>query len=140
MNVLMVTSSYPKFPGDVTAPFIESIAHGVAARGHRVDVVLPHHPDLRRSDDEPVRFLPLPLRAARRLERCGATRRAWRPTYAAAPAPPTCWPPWWPSRCAAPSARGCRTTRYDVVHAHWVVPNATLVDDIAARARRRPWW
>ena len=57
MNVLMVTSSYPKFPGDVTAPFVESIARGVAERGHAVDVVLPHHPDLRRGD-EPVRFFP----------------------------------------------------------------------------------
>ncbi len=44
MNVLMVTSSYPRFPGDVVAPFIESIARGVGARGHRVDVVLPHPP------------------------------------------------------------------------------------------------
>ena len=58
MNVLMVTSSYPKFPGDVTAPFVESIAHAVAARGHRVDVMLPQHPQLRRGSDEPVRFLP----------------------------------------------------------------------------------
>ena len=58
MNVLMVTSSYPRFPGDVVAPFIESIARGVAARGHRVDVVLPHHPDLRRPAGEPVSFHP----------------------------------------------------------------------------------
>src|SRR5687767_3274762 len=58
MNVLMVTSSYPKFPGDVTAPFIESIARGVAARGHSVDVVLPHHPEWRRPAGEPVRFFP----------------------------------------------------------------------------------
>ena len=58
MKILMVTSSYPKFPGDVTAPFVESIARSVAGRGHAVDVVLPHHPDLRRGRDEPVRFFP----------------------------------------------------------------------------------
>ena len=52
MKVLMVTSSYPKFSGDVTAPFVESIARSVAARGHAVDVVLPHHPDLRRGREE----------------------------------------------------------------------------------------
>ena len=57
MNVLMVASSYPKFPGDVTAPFIESIAHAVAARGHAVDVLVPHHPDLRRPPGEPVRVI-----------------------------------------------------------------------------------
>ena len=54
----MLTSSYPKFPGDVTAPFIESIAHAVAARGHQVDVVLPHHPQLHRPAGEPVRLFP----------------------------------------------------------------------------------
>ena len=53
----MVASSYPKFPGDVTAPFIESIAHAVAARGHSVDVLVPHHPDLRRPPGEPVRVI-----------------------------------------------------------------------------------
>ena len=58
MNVLLVTSSYPKFPGDVTAPFIEEIARGVAGAGHRVDVLLPHHPDLRRGTDEAVRVFP----------------------------------------------------------------------------------
>ena len=57
MNVLMVASSYPKFPGDTTAPFIESIARAVAARGHAVDVLLPHHPDLRRPPGEPVRVV-----------------------------------------------------------------------------------
>ena len=56
MNVLMVTSSYPKFAGDVTAPFIESIALGVAERGHAVDVLLPYHPDLRRDGAEPGRL------------------------------------------------------------------------------------
>ena len=55
MRILMLASSYPKFPGDVTAPFIESIAHGVAGRGHVVDVLLPHHPELRRPASDPVR-------------------------------------------------------------------------------------
>ena len=32
MKVLMVTSSYPLFEGDGTAPFIEEIARGVVAR------------------------------------------------------------------------------------------------------------
>jgi len=33
MNVLTVTSSYPKHPGDVTSPFIESIAEALAEGG-----------------------------------------------------------------------------------------------------------
>ena len=48
MKICMITSSYPKFPGDVTAPFIESIARarqevadgrsvGYAELNHRLD-------------------------------------------------------------------------------------------------------
>ena len=47
----MVTSSYPKYEGDVTAPFIESIASNVAAQGNEVHLLAPYHPDVRR---EPV--------------------------------------------------------------------------------------
>jgi phosphatidyl-myo-inositol dimannoside synthase len=128
MNVLMVTSSYPKFPGDVTAPFVESIARGVAERGHAVDVLLPHHPDLRRDGAEPVRFFPYryaprddwslwgyaqSLRADVRV-RAGAWLLA--PIVAGA-------------LRQAVSGR-LRDRRYDVVHAHWVVPNAALIVDI----------
>src|SRR3954453_12554985 len=52
MKIAMVTSSYPKFPGDVTAPFIESIAKNVAALGHEVHVLAPWHPDIRRESEE----------------------------------------------------------------------------------------
>ena len=36
MKICMVTSSYPKYTGDVAAPFIQSIATYVAAQGHEV--------------------------------------------------------------------------------------------------------
>ncbi|MGE3841504.1 MAG: glycosyltransferase, partial [Vicinamibacterales bacterium] len=42
--VVMVTSSYPRFPGDAVGTFMEPIAHGVAARGHEVHIVAPWHP------------------------------------------------------------------------------------------------
>ncbi len=51
MKVCMVTSSYPKYPGEVTAPFIEEIAAGIAALGHEVHLLLPHHPLPRLFDD-----------------------------------------------------------------------------------------
>jgi phosphatidyl-myo-inositol dimannoside synthase len=136
MNVLMIASSYPKFPGDTTAPFIESIARAVAGRGHAVDVLVPHHPDLRRPPGEPVRVL------AYRY----APREAWslwgyaqslesdvrvRPSvYLLAP-------------LVALALRGAlgsrlREGRYDVVHAHWVVPNAAMVTDVV-EAHRVPF-
>ncbi|MEI6045914.1 MAG: glycosyltransferase [Chloroflexota bacterium] len=48
LKVLMLTSSYPKFPGDVTAPFIEAIAQHTQTLGHKVTVVMPYHPELKR--------------------------------------------------------------------------------------------
>ena len=135
MNVLMVTSSYPKFPGDRTAPFIESIARSVVERGHAVDVLLPYHPDLRRDGAEPVRFFP--YRYAPRADwnlwgyaqSLEADVRVRPAVYLLAPLAA------WALRSAV-SFR-LRETRYDVVHVHWVVPNAALILDIV-RAHRVP--
>ena len=51
-TVVIVTSSYPRFPGDLTGTAVEPIARGVAARGHAVHVVAPWHPLVRRGDVE----------------------------------------------------------------------------------------
>jgi glycosyltransferase involved in cell wall biosynthesis len=135
MNVLMVTSSYPKFPGDVTAPFVESIARGVAERGHAVDVLLPHHPDLRRDGDEPVRFFPYRY-APREDWNLWGYAQSLRADVRVRPAA------WLLAPLAAGALRNAVSTRlrdrrYDVVHAHWLVPNAALIVDIV-RAHRAP--
>src|SRR5215207_1997072 len=52
MNICMLTSSYPKYPGETTAPFIEEIAAGLVRRGHCVHVVAPYHRDIRRDPVE----------------------------------------------------------------------------------------
>jgi glycosyltransferase involved in cell wall biosynthesis len=132
MKVLMVTSSYPLFPGDVTAPFIEEIAQAVIARGHQVDVLLPHHPKLARPADDAVRFFPY--------------------RYA-----PDAWSVWGYAQSLAADVRvrggvyllaplvalslrralrtRLRAERYDVAQVHWVVPNAALVSDVLRAAR-----
>ena len=129
----MVASSYPKFPGDVTAPFIESIAHAVAARGHAVDILLPHHPDLRRPPGEPVRVLQYGYAPREEWSLWGYAQtpesdvRVRRGMYLLAPLVALAL------RRALGSLLGGR--RYDVVHAHWVVPNAAMVTDIVAAHR-----
>ena len=53
----MVTTSYPRFPGDSVGTFMEPIAASVAARGHEVHVVAPWHPLVTRPSREGgVRF------------------------------------------------------------------------------------
>jgi glycosyltransferase involved in cell wall biosynthesis len=130
VNVLMITSSYPKFPGDVTAPFIESIAHAVVSRGHTVDIVLPYHPALRRPPHEPVRFFPYRYAPRDVWSRWGYAQslesdvRLRPDAYLLAPL----------AALALRAGVGQRLLerRYDVVHAHWLVPNAALVADQAA--------
>src|ERR1700752_4538414 len=48
----MLTSSYPKYVGETTAPFIEEIAAGLVRRGHTVHVIAPYHRDIRRAPVE----------------------------------------------------------------------------------------
>jgi len=50
--VVMVTTSYPRFPGDGVGSFIEPIAKGLAARGHEIHVVAPWHPAITRGKIE----------------------------------------------------------------------------------------
>src|SRR6188508_266716 len=55
--VVMVTTSYPRFPGDSVGTFMEPIARSVAARGHEVHVVAPWHPLVARANEEQgIRF------------------------------------------------------------------------------------
>src|SRR5512143_1943447 len=50
--VVMLTTSYPRFPGDSVGTFMEPIAKHVAARGHEVHVVAPWHPLVTRGREE----------------------------------------------------------------------------------------
>ena len=129
----MVTSSYPRFPGDVVAPFIESIARGVAARGHRVDVVLPHHPELRRPAGEPVSFHPYRYAPLDRWSRWGYAQSLRKDVSVRAGA--FLLAPLVALALRRIVAERLRALRYDVVHAHWVVPNAALVVGLARRHR-----
>ena len=68
--VVMVTTSYPRFPGDSVGTFMEPIARSVAARGHDVHVVAPWHPLIERPAHRRRRPLPLlQVRAAPVAER-----------------------------------------------------------------------
>jgi glycosyltransferase involved in cell wall biosynthesis len=136
MKVLMVTSSYPLFPGDGTAPFIEEIARGVAARGHEVDILLPAHPRLRREAEKHLRFFPFAYAPVQALNVWGyaqsmnADRGFKGKTLAVAPFAALA--------TAAAVRRRIHAERYDVVHAHWVVPGGVLSYG-AARSSRLPF-
>ena len=133
-TVVMVTTSYPRFPGDTIGTFMEPIVHGLAARGHEVHVVLPWHPLLQRPAREGgVHFHPFhyaPLAALNVFGYADAlkadVRLRWS-AYAAAPLALTAG--WNKARTIA------RSVDATIVHAHWVVPGGVIG---AASAGHRP--
>jgi glycosyltransferase involved in cell wall biosynthesis len=131
--VVMVATSYPRFPGDTVGTFMEPIAHGVAARGHEVHLVLPWHPRLSRPSREggvtlhPFRYAPLPrlnvFGYAGALE--ADVRLRWS-AYAAAP---------FALATGVLAARHvARKVRATVMHGHWVIPGGAMAA-IAASGR-----
>lgn len=132
MKVLSITSSYPRYDGDPTAPFMESISRHVAARGHEVHVLLPANREWSRPATEggvhfhPYRYSPLrswtPWGYSESLE---AGVKIRRPLYALAPLV-------FLSALRASKSLLSRE-RFDLVHAHWVVPNGPIGALIARR-------
>jgi glycosyltransferase involved in cell wall biosynthesis len=128
--VVMVTTSYPRFPGDSVGTFMEPIAKHVAARGHEVHIVAPWHPRITRGKSEGgvffhfFKYSPAPslnvfgyaagLRADVKLK--GA---AWLV------APLAMTAGWFKAM------RVAQKRRATVMHGHWVVPGGL----IAAMAR-----
>jgi glycosyltransferase involved in cell wall biosynthesis len=132
--IVMVTTSYPRFPGDGIGSFIEPIAKGVAARGHEVHVVAPWHPAIRRNRSEDgvwfhfYRYAPL-----RALNVFGYAEGLQADTALKAAA--------WSAAPLALAAGWFKALRVaakkqaTVMHAHWVIPNGPIA---MAAAGRRP--
>ena len=136
MKIAMLTSSYPKWPGEMTAPFIEEIAASVAARGHEVHVLMPQRSDLRRQPlERGVHLHTYRYAPTRSLEVWGYSA-ALRGDVGLRPA----------TVAAAPLALGsglrallALTDRagYDLIHGHWVLPSGAVAA-LAAQRRRLP--
>jgi glycosyltransferase involved in cell wall biosynthesis len=124
LRILTITSSYPKFPGDTTAPFVESLTRELARRGHRLTVVLPARDDLRPAPIDGVRFHPYRYAPISALQVFGyaASLRAdvglRATTLSVTPL----------AALAGTLALldEMRREPFDVLHAHWVVPNGAL--------------
>ena len=119
--VVMVTTSYPRFPGDSVGTFMEPIAASVAARGHEVHVVAPWHPLIQRPPAEggvrlhfykyaPLRSLNVFGYAAAMQADVSLRATAWMAAPLALSAG------WWSAR------RIARRYNASVMHGHWVVP------------------
>ena len=119
--VVMVTTSYPRFPGDSVGTFMEPIAKSVAARGHAVHIVAPWHPRITRAPEEDgvrfhfYRYAPHP--SLNVFGYAAAMRADVRLRGAAYVAAPLALLAGW--RTARAVARRHGAT---IMHGHWVVP------------------
>ena len=123
--VVMVTSSYPRFPGDSVGTFMEPIAKSVAARGHDVHIVAPWHPLIRRPAREDgvtfhfYKYAPSP--SLNVFGYAAALRADVSLRGAAYIAAPLALAAGW--RTARAVARRHAAT---VMHGHWVVPGGPV--------------
>jgi glycosyltransferase involved in cell wall biosynthesis len=131
MRVCMITTTYPRFVDDAAAPFIADIAEGIAALGHRVDVILPYHPQLRDTERNGVSLHPYHVPGDRKQPIWGyaqsmqADVKLKKKALALAP-----FAAYSAFRCASEvvSRKGC-----DLVHAHWVLPNGYVAAKVAKK-------
>ncbi len=130
----MVTTSYPRFAGDSVGTFMEPIARGIAARGHKVHVVAPWHPLVsRRRVENGVHFHFYKYAPHRSLNVFGyaAAMKADVSVRATAfAAAPLALAAGW--RTARKVARRHKAT---IMHGHWVIPGGITA---AAAAGARP--
>jgi glycosyltransferase involved in cell wall biosynthesis len=124
--VVMLATSYPRFPGDTIGTFMEPIAKGVAALGHEVHMVLPWHPKWDRpSSDGGVQFHVFryaPHQALNVFGYAGALRQDTHLRWSA-----------WASAPLGLAAsfqaarRVAREVGATVLHGHWLVPSGAVV-------------
>jgi phosphatidyl-myo-inositol dimannoside synthase len=128
--VVMVTTSYPRFPGDAVGTFMEPIARHVAARGHEVHIVAPWHPRITRGKSEDGVFFHFfkyaPVPALNVFGYAAGLRADVQLKGAAWVAAPLAMTAGW-----FKAMRVAQKRRATIMHGHWVVPGGV----IAAAAR-----
>jgi glycosyltransferase involved in cell wall biosynthesis len=121
MNLLFLTQTYPRRPGDTTGPFIRDLARGLVRGGDRVTVLAPHAEGVpARWDDDGVAVETFRY-APERLELLGYSRSLQadeKPRAAAAAVTPL-----YLLGLARAARRFVAANPVDLVQAHWIVPN-----------------
>jgi glycosyltransferase involved in cell wall biosynthesis len=124
LDLLFLTQTYPRFEGDTAGPFIRDLARGLVRGGDRVTVLAPHAAGVAPGWDdggvEVVTFRYAPERHevlgyGRSLE---ADEKVKGKAALAAPL--------YALSARQALRRQLRRRRFDLVHAHWIVPNGVV--------------
>lgn len=136
MKIAVLTSSYPRFPGDGTAPFVMSISSQLVEQGHDVRVVAPYDPEVKRMDPKGVELHRFRYIWPEKLNIMGHAR-ALRADVSLHPLAFFLLPFY---MCAALIKMLIVTQHQnsDLIHVHWVLPNG-LIAAFVADWRRIPF-
>jgi len=123
MNVCILTSTYPRFPGDGVGRFMQSIAEALAQLGHTVHVVAPYHPATR-PQQGPIYIHYFRYSYLDRFTIMGYGQALYNDqslrklSYVLAPS-------FFISGLIS-LIKLHKKHRFDIIHAHWVIPNGPI--------------
>lgn len=135
MKILVLASSYPRFPGDGTAPFVKSLSEELARLGHQVHVLAPYDPAVQETSDSPVSVYRFRYVWADSLCIVGHAKsleadvRLKKTVYFLTPLYLLCG--------AIALIRLARKYQFNLIHTHWVLPNGPI-GALCARLLRLP--
>ncbi len=144
LKLLFLTQTFPRFPEDTAGPFIQELARGLVRGGDEVCVLAPHAPEVPAAwevDGVEVRTFRY---APESLELVGYSRSLDRDEslkFGAVLSTPLYF-----LGALRAVRRLCKQRHFDLVQAHWVVPNALITAPLLgswfggrdARARNVP--
>jgi glycosyltransferase involved in cell wall biosynthesis len=123
--VVMVATSYPRYPGDGVGSFMEPIAKGVAALGHEVHLVAPWHPAITRGKSEDGVFFHFfhyaPVSSLNVFGYASGLRADTELRAAAWVAAPMALAAGWFKAWRVATKR-----RATIMHGHWVIPGGLM--------------
>lgn len=133
MRILMIATTYPRFSGDTAAPFIASIAEGIAALGHAVDMVVPFHPQLVAGVRNGVELHSYHVPGDRRRPLWGYAQSMEADVKVKKSV--LLITPFALASTLTAANRLLGRNPYDLIHAHWVLPNGLPAARLARKYR-----
>jgi len=124
MRITVLTSSYPRFPGDGTAPFVQSISEHLADLGHDVEVVAPYDPAVSDRPGQRVTVHRFRYTLLGRWHIMGHAKSLDGDVHFK-PAVFSLLPFFLSAQFVSGLWVACRQ-RTQIVHAHWVLPNGLV--------------
>ena len=126
----MLTSSYPRFPGDGTAPFVRSIAEHLVRQGHDVEVVAPYDSAVRPMNTSGVQVHRFRYIWPTRFHIIGHARSLIADVHLRLPV--IVLLPFFLIAAFVKLLRVTKRQKSQVIYVHWVLPNGLVAAWVAA--------